>query len=68
MSRNLEEMCKNCKWWGRDYEGACDRIIFNKEDPTRIEARSDDDQGLDAMLVTAPNFSCNLFEWKVISQ
>ena len=61
--------CKNCKHWGDttplwipDYHGACLRITPRSGDPALI-----DNQGFaseDAVLYTAPDFGCVLFENK----
>ena len=52
--------CKTCKWWGVDYEGACDFVNIPHKEETRFEIRvtADDDQGLHAELMTGPEFGC----------
>lgn len=60
--------CKNCRFWGAYIEGACDRVGFlllnEHKNPRRfhISAFADDDQGLEAQLITGPEFGCVLFE------
>lgn len=67
--------CSNCRWWGRVYHGACDRV--DSEDGTvttlsqtriglqfEVQATADDDQGLTARLLTGPNFGCVLHSLK----
>lgn len=55
--------CKNCRYWGVEYSGACDRITLGGGLP-RIDAQADDDQGLYAQLMTPEDFGCTLFEAK----
>ena len=60
--------CENCRWWGVDYEGVCDlpdtvdkhkySIVFD------IMATALDDSGLEAQLITGPDFGCVLFAEK----
>jgi hypothetical protein len=57
----MEKICKNCKNWGSYYPSACDKIKqINSKAELKIWA--DDDQGLDAELITQPDFGCNQFE------
>lgn len=57
----LKKVCANCRWWGIDYDRVCDKVTHIKSQ-ARIAATADDDQGLDAKLVTDPDFSCSQFE------
>jgi len=55
--------CKNCRWWGRVYEGCCDNVDtgpVGKNDATTftIVVTADDDQGLEAVLKTGSEFGC----------
>ena len=55
--------CKNCRWWGRDWEGVCDFVntIMADEDTATmfvVEATAADDTGLEAVLKTGPEFGC----------
>jgi len=53
--------CKTCKWWGVDFEEACDfvtNIQDNKKTILRIHSFADDDQGLNTELMTGPDFGC----------
>lgn len=54
--------CRHCKYWGVEYFGVCDRTD-NTDHGTvfKLQATADDDQGLDAKLVTGPDFGCVLF-------
>ena len=69
-TRNPDAMsyqtCKNCKWWGRDWDGICDLIDWGDgredHDMASIKATSDDDSGLSVRLVTGPDFGCIKFE------
>lgn len=59
--------CKNCFFWGEDFDGECDfpKTILSEKDPdTRfmIEVTANDDQGLDYHLITGPNFGCIHFK------
>ena len=55
-------ICKNCKWWGIDYAGACDFVntthAENGDKSVQIKMYANDDSGLESMLLTARNFSC----------
>lgn len=62
-----DNTCKNCKFWGKDNKGVCDRtdrsntpdnLTFN------VEATAWDDSGLESWLVTGRDFGCVLFEEK----
>lgn len=58
--------CKDCRFWGRSYEGVCSREgdLHTSRDPSRcFEVRADaaDDTNLQAWLVTAPDFGCVQF-------
>lgn len=51
--------CKNCRWWGRVYEGCCDNVgAGNEATAFDIVATADDDQGLEVVLKTGPEFGC----------
>ncbi len=54
--------CKDCRWWGVDFEGVCDfpnTIHAGQSDVSfEIEAKANDDQGLEAVLKTGPEFGC----------
>ena len=55
--------CKNCRWWGRVYERRCDFVDTsfadeNKATTFNIVVTADDDQGLEAVLKTGPEFGC----------
>lgn len=67
-AQNSQKVCRNCRWWGREYEGCCDFIdtthserVANTTGCT-IVVKVLDDSGLDARLKTAPNFSCPNFQ------
>ena len=64
----VEEICKNCKFWGVDYDNACDRVGNGDPDlddsEFDIDFGADDDQGSFAELITGPNFGCIKFENK----
>jgi len=55
-------LCKDCKWWGLYLKGVCDKVgnidVEKGFKKFSIEARADDDQGLEAYLVTGPDFGC----------
>ena len=56
-------LCKDCKWWGRYSKGVCDLLSMGdarevEQDGALIDATADDDQGLEAIFVTGPNFGC----------
>lgn len=58
--------CGNCKYWGRDVKGACERVDF-KTDPDKkfeIEVKVADDYNLNTWLITGKDFGCVLFESK----
>jgi hypothetical protein len=63
----MKKICINCRYWAIDYYDDCDRIRCDTDDIARIEAESDDDQGLVAGLRTSPNFGCTLFDKKEFS-
>jgi len=61
--------CKDCKWWGVDFEGVCDfpdtiqgGKSFDDGYGMEIKVSADDDQGLDARLHTGKNFGCINFK------
>ena len=62
------KICKNCKFWGIDYDNECDRVgyadIELDDSSFDIEHGADDDQGSFAQLITGPNFGCIKFESK----
>jgi len=59
-------LCKNCHFWGVDYDEICDYIntidADNKTNGFCIDIRADDDQGLDVLFRTKPNFGCIHFK------
>lgn len=59
---NDEQRCRTCKWWGRYYTNVCDFVTTtmaeNPQTKFVIDAFANDDQGLEAMLVTGPDFGC----------
>lgn len=60
------EKCKHCKFWGKDFEGVCDRVNHSGiEKIISIWSYASDDTGLETRLVTGPDFGCVLFEHKV---
>ena len=59
--------CERCKWWGREYPGACDfvdTLHATKDEASMftIKAWALDDSGLETRLITGPQFSCIKFE------
>lgn len=59
--------CETCKFWGRYYEGACDRVgdLHTERDQSRrfeLKLYADDDQGLEGLLMTGPKFGC--IQWQ----
>lgn len=64
----VEGKCKNCRFWGISYDHECDRIGYSDNQVKgntsafNISANADDDQGLQASLVTGPDFGCVKFE------
>lgn len=62
--------CKDCKYWGMDYTGACAYADYiddkDKNDPKHFgfQVTADDDQGLDCIVLTGPNFGCVNFQDK----
>jgi len=54
--------CKNCKWWGKVFEGTCDFVeTIHAENPLTgffVVADARDDTGLSARLLTRPDFGC----------
>ena len=63
------ETCATCKYWGTHFSGACDKvnnIPESKEKFFEIEATAHDDSGLEAMLITGPDFGCNLYRPKKV--
>lgn len=65
MVRNI---CKTCHYWGRYRESTCDIIGLNTvlPEPTGADifVKVLDDSGLEADLVTGPNFGCTLWKEK----
>lgn len=66
----IEPKCKNCKWWAVDYHpnvyhiADCDIITRAHPDlslEAYIDVGADDDQGLDAKLMTHEDFFCAHF-------
>lgn len=57
------ETCKTCSWW---IARTCERIELSNSKPKDKEAEifadSADDHGLNAKLVTGPDFGCILHE------
>ena len=60
--------CKNCKFWGVDYENVCDRVYpfcdELKPDTFSINVVAGDNQGVEDFLVTGPDFGCLHFMQK----
>lgn len=66
----IPKKCKLCKYWGGSFgdyhnetQKICDRegniqIENNPESSFRVEARATDDSGLEAYLVTGPEYGC----------
>jgi hypothetical protein len=56
--------CRDCKWWGKDYDSTCERVDIDRKGTAEfsIFSRADDDQGLEARLTTGPDFGCVHFE------
>lgn len=60
--------CEDCKWWGKDYASTCERVDIDMRQIRKgtaefsIFSRADDDQGLEARLITGPDFGCVHFE------
>ena len=66
--------CKNCKFWD---EGTClgqgmhDAGFGWRQDPAiafKVEATANDDSGLEAVLITGPEFGCVRFEERQSSE
>ena len=59
--------CKNCKFWGVDYQKVCSLAEYANDDDSsfKINYGSNDDQGSWGQLITGPNFGCIKFEEKV---
>jgi len=59
--------CKTCKFWGHDYnpdeKGRADCYAFHRTEQVKLDIDADDDQGLDATIWTAPDFSCKLYSY-----
>ncbi len=54
--------CRTCKYWGIDREGQCDYIDLCPDKSATaawIDVGAADDSGLDARLMTGPNFGCS---------
>jgi len=62
------DKCKWCKHWGHIFDNACDRVNFIDSDigssAFYVDCDADDDQGLEAWLMTGPDFCCIKFERK----
>ena len=62
--------CKNCKFWGIDYDHHCDRVgsfcDALRPDTFAINVVAGDNQGVGAFLVTGPNFGCLHFMQKAL--
>lgn len=65
--------CKDCKYWGRGHiknpntGNVCDAISLDEEDSkdtAYIDVYVSDDSGLNARLITRPDFGCTLFSSK----
>lgn len=54
--------CKNCKWWGVDFDNTCDFVktisASIKATQFKIEVNANDDTDLEGHLVTGPDFGC----------
>ena len=54
--------CLTCRWWGREYPGACGfaETIFADNQSARllVQVGADDDSGLYTRLLTGPAFGC----------
>ena len=55
--------CKDCKYWGMDFNGICSFVNIidataNPDTIFKLEVTADDDQGLEGHLVTGPYFGC----------
>jgi len=63
--------CKNCKYWGASFAGACDFVDTIQAEKgsasVQIHATAHDDSGLCSSLLTGPDFGCVHFEGKGIS-
>ena len=64
--------CKDCKYWGMDYDGVCSfvntiKATANPDTIFELKLTADDDQGLEGHLVTGPYFGCIHFLWKINS-
>jgi len=67
LSSPTGRICRDCYWWGRAWESVCDCIVENEESSQLkfyIKVLADDDQGLEATLVTGPNFGCKHWRGK----
>jgi hypothetical protein len=64
----MEKKCKNCWFWGRDYESVCDAPDWHESgdkiapNSMAVEIVVDDDSGLYFKFVTGPEFGCTLFK------
>ena len=58
--------CKDCKFWGVDYDGDCDRVGYHENGPVMFDyyVNANDDSGLEFRLLTGPDFGCVHFEKK----
>jgi hypothetical protein len=63
-----DNLCRNCKFWGRYRARECDRVdgLFtaNPSASFDIVARVLDDSGLETGLITGPDFGCVHFAGK----
>ncbi len=74
ITKFLIENCGNCEWWAHTFSSAdgvadCDRVDHEgasvKDLPKFfIEVRADDDQGLEANLMTGREFYCKFYKTK----
>ena len=68
MSKHELMQCQQCAYWGRDFEGACDKpdSIDKRSQATgqqmAIYADAADDTDLEFRLMTGPEFGCVLFQ------
>lgn len=51
-------ICKDCKYWGVDFDRVCDLEGIEGDKGFNIYVYANDDQGLEARLVTSPDFGC----------
>jgi len=59
----MKKICKNCKYWGIDYDSVCSKI-GEWDGMAVINVTSDDDSGLVCNFKTNENFGCKEFKQK----